>query len=50
MKNDLVPNIIKKLFQFREPLYNLRLNMSTYMTRKVRIAYHDLNTVIYLAP
>ena len=50
MRN-LAPSIRKDLIQFKEPcLCNLRSEMSTFMTRKVRTAYHGCNLVTYLAP
>ena len=50
MRN-LAPTIRKDLIQFREPcLYNLRSELSTFATRKVRTAYHGRNLVTYIAP
>ena len=50
VKVDLAPNIMKDLFQFREPLHNLCQKISTFLTRKVRTTYYDPNLVTYLAP
>lgn len=50
LKNDLAPNIMEEVFQFREPLYKLRSEMRTFMTLKVRIMYRSLNSDTYLAP
>ena len=50
VKNDLAPKTMTEVFQFRERFYNLRSGISTFMTRKVRITYFDLNSVTYFTP
>ena len=43
-KHALAPNIMKEVVQFGKPLYILRSEKSTFMTRKVRATYCELNS------
>ena len=50
VKNNLAPNIMKDVFQFREPLCNLSSVMSAIMTRKVTTICHGLSSATHLVP
>ena len=49
VKNNLAPNIMKDVFQFREPLCNLSSVMSAIMTRKVTTICHGLSSATHLS-
>ena len=50
VKNDLAPDIMKDIFELKEPPYNLRLESNHFTRRKVKSTYYGLSSIKRLAP
>ena len=48
--NDLAPDIMKDVFELKEPPYNLRSESNHFTRRNVRTAYYGLSSIKHLAP
>ena len=50
VKNDLAPNIMKDVFELKEPPYSLRSESNHFTRRNVKTAYYGLSSIKHLAP
>ena len=50
VKRNLAPDIMKDVFELKEPSYNLRSESNHFTCRNVKTAYYDLLSIEYLAP
>ena len=50
VKNDLGPDIMKDVFELKEPPYNLRSESNQFTRRNVKTTYYGLLSTKYLAP
>ena len=50
VKNDLVPDIMKDVFQLKEPPYNLQLESNHFTRRNVKTTNYGLLSIKHLAP
>ena len=49
VKNDLGPDIMKDVFELKEPPYNLRSESNRFTRRNVKTTYYGLLSIKYLA-
>ena len=49
VKNDLGPDIMKDVFELKEPPYNLRSESNQFTRRNVKTTYYGLLSIKYLA-
>ena len=50
VKNDLAPDIMKDVFELKEPSYNLRSESNHFTRRNVKTTYYGLSSIKHLAP
>ena len=50
VKNDLAPDIMKDIFELKEPPYNLRSESNHFTRRNVKTTYYGLSSIKHLAP
>ena len=50
VKNNLGPDIMKDVFDFKEPPYNLRSESNHFTRRNVENTYHGLLSINHRAP
>ena len=50
VKNDLAPDIMKGVFELKEPPYNLRSESNHFTRRNVKTTYYGLLSIKQLAP
>ena len=50
VKNDLAPDIMKDVFELKEPPYNLRSESNHFTRRSVKTTYYGLSSIKHLAP
>ena len=50
VKNDLSPDIMKDVFELKEPPYNLRSESNHFTHRNVKTTYFGLSSIKHLAP
>ena len=50
VKNDLTPDIMKDVFELKEPPYNLRSESNHFTRRNVKTTYYGLSSIKHLAP
>ena len=50
VKNDVAPNIMKDVFELKEPPYNLRSESNHFTRRNVKTTYYGLSSMKHLAP
>ena len=50
VKNNLAPDIMKDVFEFKEPPYNLRSDSNHFTRRNVKTNYYGLLSIKHLAP
>ena len=50
VRNDLAPDIMKEVFQFKNTTFNLRSEGNTFLSRKIRTTYHRLNSIQHFSP
>ena len=50
VKNNLAPNIIKDVFELKEPSYNLRSESNHFTHRNAKTTYYGLLSIKHLAP
>ena len=50
IKNDLAPDIMKDVFELKEPPYNLRSESNHFTRRNVKTTYYGLSSIKHLAP
>ena len=50
VKNDLAPDIMKDVFELKEPPYNLRSESNHFTRRNVKTTYYGLSSIKHLAP
>ena len=50
VKNDLASDIMKDVFELKEPPYNLRSESNHFARRNVKTTYYGLSSIKHLAP
>ena len=50
VKNNLAPEIMKDVFELKEPPYNLRSESNHFTRRNVKTTYYGLSSIKHLAP
>ena len=50
VKNNLAPDIMKDVFELKEPPYNLRSESNHFTRRNVKTTYYGLLSIKHLAP
>ena len=50
VKNNLAPDIMKDVFEFKEPPYNLRSESNHFTRRNIKNTYYGLLSINHLAP
>ena len=50
VKNDLAPDIMKDVFELKEPPYNLRSESNHFTRPNVKTTYYGLSSIKHLAP
>ena len=50
VKKDLAPDIMKDVFELKEPPYNLRSELNHFTRRNVKTTYYGLSSIKHLAP
>ena len=50
VKNDLSPEIMKDVFELKEPAYNLRSNGNSFLVGNIKTTHYGLQSIRYLAP
>ena len=50
VKNNLSPEIMKQVFDFQEPYYNLRSETSQFRRENIKTTHNDIQSVKFLGP
>ena len=50
VKNDLAADIMKDVFELKEPPYNLRSESNQFTSQNVKTTYYGLSSIKHLAP
>ena len=50
VKNGIVPEIMKNIFELQNPSYNLRLSCDKFRRDNIETVYYELQSVRYLGP